>query len=241
MNRVNASQDEVLTIRLLALNEDVEAAVDLINNGLAFLEKINLANGSYYLPFTLLSLGYEHLMKDIICLGHYQKNGEFPCSKVLLDPGHELVRLKQIILDEYMESCFFGTRAGREDKDLIADNMKLNKLLGILTDFAGATQRYYHLNVVTSSVPLHEWEKETAIAQWTREEMQEVIRAAGPDWKSKTLKGDPYKIITPANAKILGLFNRALARILIRQGKEAGRFTGLVADFLHYEPSDVGL
>ena len=63
-----------------------------------------MANDFYYLPFQLISSGFERLMKCYICLGHIEKEGSFPESLLFRKKlGHDLIKLKKHITENYFQ------------------------------------------------------------------------------------------------------------------------------------------
>lgn len=53
--------------KFFTLNEEFETADKLIRLGFGELQNINLVNDFYFLPFQLLSQGFERFMKSYIC------------------------------------------------------------------------------------------------------------------------------------------------------------------------------
>jgi len=66
------------TLKNLCLLNEIELSVKLIQLGLGELQNLNSTNDFYYLPFQLLSNGFERLMKCVICLGHLHINNKYP-------------------------------------------------------------------------------------------------------------------------------------------------------------------
>jgi hypothetical protein len=54
----------------VALLDELENSIKLINLGFGELQNIDQNNDFYYLPFQLISSGFERFMKCYICLGY---------------------------------------------------------------------------------------------------------------------------------------------------------------------------
>lgn len=77
------------TIRKLSLNEELNTSVRLIKLGFGEYQNLDMSNDFYYLPFQLISSGFERLMKCYICLGHLEKEGKFPDPRLFRNKlGH---------------------------------------------------------------------------------------------------------------------------------------------------------
>lgn len=144
-------EKEIPINQLIALDDEVNASIKLIQIGLAELQNIDGGNDFYYLPFILLSNGFEKLLKVIICFYYWEQNGRFPTindfKKNKRDNGHNLLFLKNKVISE----CFvINTQALRNDYDVLSTNETLNKLIDFLGEF-GQYSRYYNLDVIISN------------------------------------------------------------------------------------------
>ena len=132
------------------LENELHTAIKLIKLGFGELQNLNSENTFYYLPFQLLSSGFERLMKCHICLGYYEQHAEYPSIKYLKgcggNGGHDLLELKKKILDSYFLT--HNTPALTTDLAFLADDANLENLVDLLSEF-GKYARYYNFDVVT--------------------------------------------------------------------------------------------
>lgn len=206
-------------LRLIALREDLRIAVQLIKNGLEIIARTSLVEDIYYSAFLLLAIGYEHILKDIICIGNHGKTGNFAVK--LKKYRHNLNKMLETVITEYMTDPFFrNTEAGVACLKFVTEDKMLGRILEILSDF-GETDRYYYLDVVTSDNPKEEWTNESAEQRWASFEMDVYKEYLGPNWKEEFAKQppkeDPYKKIVPMLTMTLQQFNQALIGIF-KQG-----------------------
>lgn len=137
-------KDDVL--KSFALISEMETSEKLIKLGFGELQNIDSVNDFYFLPFQLLSQGFERLMKSMICIGHYNSRTKFPELKYLKGLGHDLTVLLNEILDVYFDSKVHPLL--QSDKDFLLNNKELRKLLYILSEF-GKYGRYYNYDIIT--------------------------------------------------------------------------------------------
>jgi hypothetical protein len=71
----------------LYLYDELQTSAKLIELGFGEFQNLDLGNDFYYLPFQLLSSGFERLMKCHICLGYYEQHNTYPNSKYLKSCG----------------------------------------------------------------------------------------------------------------------------------------------------------
>ena len=117
--------------------------------GLGELQKIDGTNDFYFLPFLLLSNGYERLMKCMLCFNHFNKHGIYPNQNNL--KTHDLQKLKNRIIDEcIIEEKAKRTDSGKKDFEFLKQDSDLAELLLMLSEF-GKYSRYYNLDVVTAA------------------------------------------------------------------------------------------
>lgn len=139
---------EIENIKYFALLEEFETSDKLIKLGFGELQNINLDNDFYFLPFQLLSQGFERYMKAYICLGYFHKYGKFPNFKYLKNLGHNLEKLlKEIIENYYLD---FNHPQFDLDNDFIQNNSDLKRLLFILSEF-GKLSRYHNFDLITDN------------------------------------------------------------------------------------------
>jgi len=152
--------DRESLLKDIALLDEVESSIKLIKLGLGELQNIMPANNFYYLPFQLLSSGFERFMKCYICLAFQNEEGVFPSYKYLKNIGHDLLKLLAEINVKYF--TVDNRPILSEDKFFLVDD-ELIELLGILSEF-GKMARYYNLDVITGNAqnginPKDEWQK----------------------------------------------------------------------------------
>lgn len=139
---------EIENIKYFALLEEFETSNKLIKLGFGELQNINLDDDFYFLPFQLLSQGFERFMKAYICLGHYHKHGKLPNFKYLKNLGHDLEKLLNEIVEKYYTE--FNRPQFGIDRDFIQSNPDLKKLLFILSEF-GKLSRYHNFDLITGN------------------------------------------------------------------------------------------
>lgn len=139
---------KIETIKHFALIEEFETSYKLIKMGFGELQNINLNNDFYFLPFQLLSQGFERLMKAYICIGYFEKEGTLPDFRYLKKIGHDLEKLLHEILENYFVD--FNRSQFNTDKEFITGNLDLKELLYILSEF-GKLSRYYNFDIITGN------------------------------------------------------------------------------------------
>lgn len=134
----------------IALHEELETANKLIRLGFGELQNISPVNDFDFLPFQLLSQGFERFMKCYICIGYLCKHDKYPQPEEI--KGHDLEVLLQKIL-----SYFDGESRPilMDDEDFLATDPDLKKLLHILSEF-GKRARYYNFDVITGNTKIGE-------------------------------------------------------------------------------------
>lgn len=134
--------------KFIALNEEFETANKLVRLGFGELQSINLDNDFYFLPFQLLSQGFERFMKAYICVAYVEKHDILPDFQYIKSLGHDLERLLEEIKLNYYSH--YRPVQFEADWQLISDDMNLNELLFILSEF-GKLARYYNFDFITGS------------------------------------------------------------------------------------------
>ena len=248
METTKTKNKEIPFEKFIALDDEVRASINLIHTGLAELQNINGGNDFYYLPFLILSNGFEKLLKLIICFYHWEQNGQFPTKKDFLDSkgnGHNLLYLKNKVASEYFVA---STPALKDDLEAITNNETLNHLVDFLGEF-GQYSRFYNLDVITSSPK----QKSKDIKQlW--EQLETDLLLADTELFEKFSKNhkdidkdkieEIRKINEQVQAKTIVLLE-IFARALTRQftfGKlgQAQRFTGTIGSFLLLDDNNLG-
>jgi hypothetical protein len=142
---------EIKTIKHFALLEEFETSNKLIKLGFGELQNISIDNDFYFLPFQLLSQGFERYMKAYICIGHYHKHNKLPNSGYIRGIGHDLEKLLQeIILNYYTD---FERPQFDLDNEFLKKDTDLKELLFILSEF-GKLARYYNFDIITDNAKI---------------------------------------------------------------------------------------
>lgn len=142
---------EIEDIKYFALLEEFETSNKLIKLGFAELQNINLNNDFYFLPFQLLSQGFERFMKAYICIGHFHKHQEFPKYSYIKNFKHDLEKLLLDIIENYYFD--FKRPQFELDSEFIRTDSDLKKLLYILSEF-GKLSRYYNFDLITGNAKI---------------------------------------------------------------------------------------
>ena len=142
---------DIENIKYFALLEEFETSDKLIKLGFGELQNINLTNDFYFLPFQLLSQGFERFMKAYICIGYFHKHEKLPDFKYLKKLGHDLEKLKNEIIENYYTN--FNRPQFDLDVDFIQKNADLKELLYILSEF-GKLSRYHNFDLITNNVKI---------------------------------------------------------------------------------------
>lgn len=142
---------EIDNLKYFALLEEFETSDKLIKLGFGELQNINLNNSFYFLPFQLLSQGFERFMKAYICLGHFHLKNELPNFKYLRNLGHDLEKL----LSEITENYYFDFNRPQYDLDneFLKNNSDLKQLLYMLSEF-GKLSRYHNFDIITENTKI---------------------------------------------------------------------------------------
>lgn len=140
--------EEIEIQKFAALNEEFDTANKLVRLGLGELQNINLDNDFYFLPFQLLSQGFERFMKAYICVAYVEKYKILPNSSYIKSLGHDLERL----LTEIMSNYYIHYKPIQFESDwlLINGDANLKELLFILSEF-GKFARYYNFDFITGN------------------------------------------------------------------------------------------
>jgi hypothetical protein len=132
----------------IALINELESSVKLILRGLGELQNLSKNEYYYFLPFQLLSQGFERFMKCYICFGYLHKEGKYPNRNYLKNNlGHDLLTL----INEISVHHFHNNQHPMliSDYDFLTNNIELRELLSILSEF-GKQARYYNFDIITS-------------------------------------------------------------------------------------------
>ncbi len=131
----------------LALNEELQTSINLIKLGLGEYQNLDMANDFYYLPFQLISSGFERLMKCHICLGHLEVHKSYPDPKLFKNIlKHDLLKIKKHILNNYYKTKNIPVL--KADLEYLTNDKELHDIMELLSEF-GKFARYYNLDVIT--------------------------------------------------------------------------------------------
>jgi hypothetical protein len=225
----------------LYLYEELLTSEKLIELGFGEFQSLTLGNDFYYLPFQLLSSGFERLMKCHICLGYLEQNNKYPDSRYLKKcggrGGHDLLELRKTLL-----SVYFATHnipALTEDIDFLSNDKDLDQLIYLLSEF-GKYARYYNLDVVTSAA------KPSINVKQLWEEYENNLVYSNPQLLKKL--GDielGKEVVDYINRQILIKLEK-FARAICRQftmgqlGKQALQYSGVLHPFILIKDDELG-
>ncbi len=228
----------VTTEQKLALALEVRTAIKLLRVGLGELQSIDGANDFYYLPFQLLSSGFERLMKCMICLKRQHDTGQFPATEEL--KTHDLLALKDRVVSECISrDTAYRRPATKDDYAYMVGDDELKRLLGMLSQF-GKFARYYNLDVVTGSTkPTVDVEEKWC--QYETELLNDDKKLSALS-KDSTRLDELYRYLNRIIVSRLERFARALVRqfTLGDLGKEAKTYTRSISCFLCITDSELG-
>ncbi len=228
-------------VRNVALSQELETAIRLIQVGLRELQAIDGVNDFYHLPLLTLANGFERYLKVIVCLRFQEENARFPTYGELFRgrDGHDLTKLLRRVID----GCFSNTYVNRipvgaEDIAFLRTNDRLHEVVGILSSF-GQAARYYNLDLVVGRTP----ETDSPEDEWCRlegallEARQDLRNAVGVDELDRI-----YAYLGTELTVLLERFARALARLFTigRLGELAKRNMTYVVPFLMIRDSELG-
>lgn len=211
---------EIENIKYFALLEELETSEKLIILGFGELQNINLSNDFHFLPFQLLSQGFERFMKAYICLGHLHKYQELPNHDYIRRLGHDLEKLLETITDNYY---FDYDRPQFEiDNKFIRTNSDLKQLLSIISEF-GKLARYYNFDLITGNTKIGVNTKE----QWKNFEKSILDSKDSKKLTDLNLNHEVYQKISTYIIVIFEKYVSAISRQFIFKclGQQASKLT----------------
>ncbi len=232
---MNLTHEERLS--RIHLIEELDLSVSVIKHGLAILQRSSAAQTRYFLFMLTLSTGIERLMKVLLCLHSLDSQGSFRSEQELKSFRHNLVRLKDEVVDKCFNAESLRRPAVREDLDFIQNDALMNEVLETLSDFA-MRDRYIYMDGINDPNADREW----LDTRWDRVERMTMPEDAS---LSMVAEGRLDEYISYANRCIvicLERFLRALARTVTLSGLSADASslgTG-VWDFLMKHDEDLG-
>lgn len=199
---------EIQTLKYIALLEEFDTSNKLIKLGLGELQNINLNNNFYFLPFQLLSQGFERFMKAYICIGHFHIHQVLPNFIYLKNLGHDLEKLLKKIIDNFYFDYHRPQFA--VDREFIKSDMDLKELLFILSEF-GKLARYYNFDLITDNAQIGI----NTIKLWTDFEDKILDEKDYEKLMDYNLSQEVYQKITNHITIVFEKFISALSRQLI--------------------------
>lgn len=186
---------EISFDKRVALIEEFETSHKLLQLGFGELQNINMGNDFYFLPFQLLSQGFERLFKAYICIGYFQYNNKFPDYKLLKNLSHDLIKLFDEIMDKYYIK--YTPPIFEADWDFIFSKKSLiREIIDILSDF-GQQARYYNFDLITSNPKLGKNSK----ARWSN--LESRIRPLDSKQISRLLNPDTADEVFPEINRVI--------------------------------------
>ncbi|MCF6365633.1 MAG: hypothetical protein L3J35_05460 [Bacteroidales bacterium] len=177
-------------------------------------------------------------MKCHICLGHIENNNTYPKQSLFTNKlGHDLLKLKQHIIDNYFK--IENIPVLKNDLDYLTTNEELKRLLYLLSEF-GKFARYYNLDVVTGAIK----PSIDVNSLWQEYETELVLKDDNLINRIGNFELHDEAIFEITRSIIIKLerFTRALSRqfTIGRLGKQAQQFSPLINFFLMLEDKQLG-
>lgn len=135
----------------LALSEEINISIMLIERGLAELQRYNSNESNGYYAFLFyLATGSERLLKSMMCMGYYNETQTFPSTNELKNfaggNGHDLEKLLNNFIEKY-----YGANNERQnwDKAFLQSDTFLD-FYRIISKF-GQKARFTNLDIITGN------------------------------------------------------------------------------------------
>ena len=225
----------------LYLYDELQTSVKLLELGFGEFQNLDLGNDFYYLPFQLLSSGFERLMKCHICLGYHEQHNTYPNSKYLKGcggkGGHDLLELRKSIISAYFST--HNIPVLQEDIGFLTNDKDLDQLIYLLSEF-GKYARYYNLDIVTSA------SQPSINVKQLWEEYENNLVMSNPQIVQKLgdfEAGEEAIDYTKRQILIkLEKFARAICRqfTMGRLGKKALQYSGALHSFIFIKDDELG-
>lgn len=199
----------------LSATKELETSIRLVGTGLDKLKEISGAEDFFFLPMLLLSSGFERMMKTVISLHAWFTHGvPSPSKKEMQSVGHNLVELKNRVVDTCFGADYLTRPVGKQSLDFFINDPLLARLLHILSMF-GEKGRYYDLDEVSGEQKPAD---ESPERLWERVEL-DILQAA-PDWKERISSPDDaaYRYVIPGMVVPLDKFAKTLCFLVVTGG-----------------------
>jgi len=219
-----------------ALIDEIETACRLVRLGFGEIQNINDSNDFYFLPFQLLSQGFERFMKSYICLGYYNVHNHYPELPYIKNLGHNLEALKNKILQEFFDdqNKYYLIK----DKKFLSSDPEFKQLLFILSEF-GKMARYHNYDLISGNQKPSVNPREL----WEDFEREILSKSDITKYNNKDLENEVYGDISRHVIIIFETFISALARQFNfgTLGDHAKTFSAPIFDFGMLYPDKWGL
>ncbi|MFW9876321.1 MAG: hypothetical protein ACFFG0_24770 [Candidatus Thorarchaeota archaeon] len=137
-------------LRNICLHLETEVAYNCIIKGLGDVKRISFNNDFYYAPLSLLSSGFEKLLKCILCYIYRNEDGivDPPPFEYLGLQGHNIGEVLNKVLEELEKINYQDiSEITKNDINIIKNDEDIRFIIELLTNF-GMKGRYYNLNIV---------------------------------------------------------------------------------------------
>jgi hypothetical protein len=225
-------------MKKIALDEELRASINLIKLGFGEFQNLDMANDFYYLPFQLISSGFERLMKCYICLAHIEINDVFPEPKLFkFKLKHDLLKIKQYIIDNHFNDS--NIPALKDDLKYISTDADLHILIELLSEF-GKFARYYNLDVITGET------NPSIDVNTLWQEFETKLLLKDKTLTKKLNEYEQHSVVSDSITRTIIIklekFTRALARqfTLGKLGQLAQQYSPTVFPFLMLRDSELG-
>jgi hypothetical protein len=219
------------------LTQELEQSILVIEHGLAILQRNRVDRPKHFVFLTLLSSGFEWLMKIILCLHTIEKESRFLSKSEFKDFGHDLTKLLQSVVDKCFTDKYLKRPVAAEDLYFIKHEEVLKEILEVLSDFA-MRDRYIFMDGISKPATNHEWPGR----RWEKIERKVIP----PDQYPATIDEQRIDVLqaltNQALVSILERLLRALARLftLAELGHQARSKLPLLWNFLMLRDKDIG-
>ncbi len=223
------------------LDEELRVVNQSIRIGFAILQRITFVYRYLHPPLQLIASGFERFMKSILCLYEYEQTQSFPNARYFTNIGHDLISLKNIVIEKCYTSIVIQKSLLAQDLNFINNNLLFTQILDSLSNFGGGG-RYYNLDIVTQ----HSTSRANNYDRIWEKIESNIANHLGLDLMSIKTESQGKKIyfqIYTHVIQILEQFIRALSRLLIKAnlGKQAASYSGIFHFFLVLEDDNLGL